>query len=52
VLEAHASYGTSFGYDEIARACEVTPQAVRDLVQKALRRLQPRLSAERRLLAK
>jgi hypothetical protein len=50
VLEAHARYGACFGYDEIALACGVTPQAVRTLTLKAIRRLQPRLAAEKRLL--
>ena len=50
VLECNAYYGRAFGYDEIARACGVSQQAVRHLVIKALHRIQPRLAAEKRLL--
>jgi hypothetical protein len=52
VLEAHASYGVTFNNKEIARACDVSPTAVGLIIKKALRRLQPRLAAEKRLLAK
>ena len=52
VLEAHASYGVTFNNEEIALACDVSANAVGQIIKKALRRLQPQLAAERRLLTK
>jgi hypothetical protein len=52
VLESHASYGVTFNNSQIASACGVSPRAVGLLVEKCLRRLKPRLAAEKRLLAK
>lgn len=39
VLETHAQPGRAFNYSEIADACGVSKQAVRQLIQKALRRV-------------
>lgn len=47
VLELHAQPGRTFSDREIARACDVSPQAVRQLCNKALIRVRAKLETLR-----